>query len=492
MKSIFRILMSFLLILTFSLPSCLALEMTDKTYLGGKTYSLKEETINLSGVPVYAQSYALDKFGLPAGEQEGLVQIGVYEDFFSEDPLTLKFASDDLSTLMFDGMVCLRNGRLIVPSPSYTRGVEDTYGVFERITSLPLFYALSTKSGMTFSSDGRYALYIDGHAALTNMRYEYQLFILDVEAGEWYLGYTWPTKVRENPECVVGACFDETNEYIYINAFGQAYADRNSILRYSIKTGEMEHLVSSSAEWYTYNNLFRTPDGKYVHTSLPMNASGQPGALAIYEEVDGRWMYRMEYLTSNILRLQNLNVNSKTGQALLLSWLFQNTYATAATDDMDTFEMAPRQTQVLSLPIINNGVQNLNKLIWFDADMNSASLISISEYVYNEFELVKASPIEYLDRPILYNAALSPNGEYVFLVFSHIKRDGGFSARIMNTKTLEISPVSFEEGLIGVNCSYATPLSNSYPLGVNFITNDLIVINTQDGLKLFKIQLNLF
>lgn len=254
----------------------------------------------------------------------------------------------------------------------------------------------------------------------------------------------------------------------------------------------MEHLVSSSAEWYTYNNLFRTPDGKYVHTSLPMNASRQPGALAIYEEVDGKWMYRMEYLMSNILRPQNLNVNSKTGQALVLSSLFQNTYATAATDDMDTFGMGPRQTQVLSLPIINNGVQNLNKLIWFDADMNSASLISISEYVYNEFELMKASPIEYLDRPILYNAALSPNGEYVFLVFSHIGRDGNFSTRIMNTKTLEISPISFEEGLIGVGCSYATPLSNSYPLGVNFITNDLIVINTQDGLKLFKIQLNLF
>lgn len=479
MKTFFRILLSALLILSFSCPAFAAIEMSDKTYEAGKTYTLAEEKIDLSGLYVYAPAHALEELGFPASDQEGLVQVGTYEEIFAEEPLTLKFASDDLSTLMFDNMVCLRDGKLIITYPSFTRGVEDTYGVFERVTNSAYFLRSASRSGMTFSSDGRYALYIDGYSALTRAQFDYQLFILDVEAGEWYLGYTWPRKkITEGAEYVVGACFDETNEYIYIKAYGGAYGDIQSLLRYHIETETMEHLNSNNL-WSAYGNMFRTPDGTYVYELSPRQAN-QPGGLVEYKEIGGKWFAVPSYYHVSVrqVNVQNLEVNSKTGQALVLNTIFHS------NPDYDALGSVARQTNALSLPVLNDGIHHLRELIWFDQDMNHASRISAQEYIAREIKGEK----KYLNHPILINAALSPDGKYAFLIFYHIGGDSAFFARILNIETLGVSPVSFEEGDIGLKAGFGNAMGADYPVGIRFIANDLIIINTDDGIRLFRIR----
>ena len=211
------------LIFSFCLLACAEISASDMVYEPGKTYTLTEETIDLTGLKVYAPGYALSELGLTSIESTELVEIGAYEDFASSHPLTLRYASDDLSTLMFEignreGIMCLREGRLIACFPNFAKGVDDTYGAFAKIAKNP--YLLSSQSGMTFSNDGRYALFIDSYKVLTQMRYEYQLIILDVEAGQYYLAYTWPIRitVSQGAECVLGlslSCTKYDNLHIF-------------------------------------------------------------------------------------------------------------------------------------------------------------------------------------------------------------------------------------------------------------------------------------
>lgn len=488
MKSFFRILLSVLLILSLSLSVCTAIETSDKTYEAGKPYTLIEEKIDLSGLPVYAPASVADALGFPAGNQEGLVQIGTYEDIFADQPLTLQYASDDLSTLMFNGMVCLRNGRLIITYPSYTRGVEDTYGVFERVTNSAYFLRSASRSGMTFSSDGRYALYIDGYSALTRAQFDYQLFILDVEAGEWYLGYTWPRKLSEGAQCVVGACFDEKNEYIYIKAYGMSYYyNPNQFLRYHMETGEMEHLRTHEL-WHDYTNMFRTPDGCYVHGMRPM-VYHQPSGLVAYKEIEGNWFAIPEYfhMQSQYLYIQNLDMKGENGQALVLSGL---NVQSPLPEDIDWYSLNSNIANVqniLSLPVINNGVHGLREFILFDKELTQAKRVTIRELL--ESDLFK--PTECFDYPRIYNAALSPDGKYAFVIFRIAEKfatENCFSACILNTETLGVSPVSYEEGDIGLKSAFGSAYNADYPVGIRFIANDLIIINTDDGIRLFRIR----
>lgn len=477
MKSFFRVLFFVILVSLTAVSAFASIEAQTMIYESGKTYTLTEEQIDLRGLPVYAPAHMLESINLSKSDQQGLVYVGVFEDIFHPNELVAKYASDDLSTIMFENLVCLRNGRLIITGPSYTRGVEDTYGVFERISKSANFYQIASLSGMTFSSDGRYALFIDGYSAVVKMHKEYQLIILDVEAGEWYLGYTWPTKVFDGAEMVVGACFDETNEYIYIKGYGTAYSLPNSLLRYQIETGEMEPLASHKL-MASYLNLFRTPNGSFVHELSPNNQ--QPAGLAVYRENQGEWSmiphyYQGQAEAANILRL---NVNSHTGQALILA-----SVAASDPESMDSFAATP-MINVLSLPVIKDGVENLQEFIRFDPEMNHAERVALDDYLALEAK----NELPYSLRPMLINADLSPDGKYAFVLFSHIANNERYSARILNTETLEVSVVTFDEGTIGVNSAYDSITGRNYPIGVRFIANDLVVINTDDSVRLFRIH----
>lgn len=477
MKTFFRILLSILVILSFVFSAFSESIMPDKTYEDGKTYSLMEEKIDLSGLDVYAPAHALESLGFPKSDQEGLVCIGTYDEIFKSHPLTLKYASDDLSTVMFDGMVCLRNGKLIITYPSYTRGAEDTYGVFDRVMNSAVFARAATRSGMIFSDDGRYALYIDGYSALAMARFDYQLFILDVEAGEWYLGYTWPTKISEGAQCVVSACFDETNEYIYIKSFGNAYKNKQSLLRYHIGTGKME-LMSNNDLWSAYANISRTPDGTYVYELNPMRTN-QPGGIVEYREIEGKWYAIPHHFHTSFLyqRATSLEVNSKTGQGLMqLAVSFQKR-------PIDSNDSAPgwNSFPAFSLPVFKDGIHFFRDLVLFDDAYAHARRVSIHEYTDYARQTIDSGN----SFPMIANAVLSPDGKYAFIV---ILNNGIASARILNTETMDVSMVSFEEGDVSVKAAFANASNIDYPIGVQWIRNDLILINTESGVRLFRIM----
>lgn len=477
MKTFFRILLSVMLILNFACSAFSESNMPDKTYEAGKTYSLAEEKLVLNGLPVYAPAHALEGLGFPESNQEGLVQIGMYEEIFKDQPLTLKYASDDLSTLMFDGMVCLRNGKLIITYPSYTRGAKDTYGVFDRIMNSAVFGRAATQSGVTFSEDGRYAVYIDGYSALTRGVFDYQLIILDVEAGEWYLGYTWPTKITEGAECVVSACFDETNEFIYIKSYGNAYARRQSFLRYHIATGKMECLNTNDL-WSAYANISRTPDGTYVYELSPMK-SNQPAGIVEYREIEGTWFAIPHHFHTSLLYLRatSLEVNSKTGQGLMQLTAAYQRHPTDSDNSSPRWNIFP----AFSLPVFKDGIHSFRDLILFDDAYAHARRVSIHEYTLSARQTIASGN----SFPMIANAVLSPDGKYAFVV---ILNNGIASARILNTETLDVSMVSFEEGDISVKAAFANASNFDYPVGIQFIANDLIIINTDDGIRLFRIR----
>ncbi len=480
MKAILKALLCAILILSFSLPALAEIKPSDKTYEAGKIYALTEENIDLAGLKVYAPGYALSEIGLASIESTELVEIGAYEDFASSYTLTLRYASDDLSTLMFEignheGIMCLRNNRLIACFPNFSRGVEDTYRAFEKFTKNP--YLLTSRSGMTFSNDGRYALFLDSYRVLTQMRYEYQLIILDVEAGQYYLAYTWPTKANQDMECVVGACFDETDEHIYIKAYGKAYGElRNDFLVYDMKTGEMKPLKNHPF-WVDYSNVFALSDGSFVHSFMPMTSS-EPCGIVTFREKDGKWVVTANnfHTPSSVLRTQMMDV-SKYGQGLMLLNL---QFEQPLSEDMSDFNPMPAQLSVLSLPNFSGGTRDLQTLILFDETYSSVKRVSLIEYK----EQAQKRFAETYTRDIIYNAALSPDGKYALVL---IGNQNNPACRIINTETLEISPVVFEEGVIDMKSYYGTAMSADYPVGIQLIANDLVLINTQNGVRLFRI-----
>ena len=471
MKNLIRSILLFALIFSMCFSAFAQIRASDMAYEPGKTYTLTEETINLTGLKVYAPGYALSELGLTSIESTELVEIGAYEDFASSHPLTLRYASDDLSTLMFEignreGIMCLREGRLIACFPNFAKGVEDTYGAFAKIAKNP--YLLSSQSGMTFSNDGRYALFIDSYKVLTQMRYEYQLIILDVEAGQYYLAYTWPIRitVSQGAECVLGACFDETDEHIYIKAYGHVYGNfNNDFLVYDMKTGEMKPMKSHPF-FADFSNVFALSDGSFVHSFMPIT-SGEPCGVVTFREKSGTWVATANHfhMPSSRLRTQMMDV-SKNGQGIMLLNL--------------QFDPMPAQLSVLSLPDFSGGVSDLQTLILFDESYSSAKRVSVSEYtntISNRFKDTKT-------HDVIFNAALSPDGKYALVV---IGNQNSPVCRIINTETLEVSPVAFEEGVLGMTSFYGTPMSGDYPVGIQLIANDLVIISTESGIRLFRI-----
>lgn len=478
MKLLTRSILCLALILALCCPAL----ASGITYEAGKTYTLTEEKIDLSGVSVYAPGYALSQFGLTSVDETGLVKVGTYEDFASSYALTLRYASDDFSTLMFEignqeGIACLRDGRLIVCFPNFARGAEDTYGVFAKIAQSP--YLLSSQSGMTFSKDGRYALFIDSYQALSMARNEYQLIILDVEEGQYYLGYTWPVKMREGMEAVVGASFDEEGKSIFIKAYGNAYGEnRNQLLRYHMETGKIE-LLSSHAYDVDYSNLFALPDGTYAHSYMPRSVN-QPGGIIIYKESGDRWLAAANHFhTPTVqLRVRNMDVNRENGQASLLMSLAYKPYTQEDPEDSLPWPML----SAIALPVFNGGVQNVNNLVLFDESLAHASYVPVREYS-SIASRMEASGKKLHD---VLSIDLSPDGKYAFVVF--LNADGAVSARILNTKTLDVSLILAEEGVLSRFASFGTGMSTNYRVAIQFIANDLIVINTENGVRLFRIS----
>ena len=480
MKNLMKTFVLLALIFSLCFSACAQISASDITYEPRKTYALTEETIDLTGLKVYAPGYALSEIGLTSIESMELVEIGVYEDFASSCTLTLRYASDDLSTLMFEignheGIMCLRNDRLIACFPNFGKSVEDTYGAFSKIAKNP--YLLTSRSGMTFSNDGRYALFLDSYKVLTQMRYEYQLIILDVEAGQYYLAYTWPIKGNQNMECVVGACFDETDEHIYIKAYGKAYGElRNDFLVYDMKTGEMKPLKNHPF-FVDYSNIFALSDGSFVHSFMPMTSS-EPCGIVTFREKDGKWVVTANnfHTPSSVLRTQMMDV-SKNGQGLMLLNL---QFEQPLSEDMSDFNPMPAQLSVMSLPNFSDGVRDLQKLILFDETYSSAKRVSLTEYK----EQAQKRFAETKKHDIIYNAALSPDGKYALVLIGNLNNP---ACRIINTETLEVSTVTFNEDVFGQKSYYATPMAGDYPVGVQLIANDLLIVSTDSGIRLFRI-----
>jgi len=87
--------------------------------------------------------------------------------------------------------------------------------------------------------------------------------------------------------------------------------------------------------------------------------------------------------------------------------------------------------------------------------------------------------------PVLINACLTPDGAHALTVH---RVGNEFALRLLNLKTLEVKTVEAPETFDGLHASFNTGMSGNYPLGINMLSDTLVVINTSGGVKLYELK----
>ncbi|MBR3927460.1 MAG: hypothetical protein IKJ65_00505 [Clostridia bacterium] len=83
-------------------------------------------------------------------------------------------------------------------------------------------------------------------------------------------------------------------------------------------------------------------------------------------------------------------------------------------------------------------------------------------------------------------ALIEPSdGKYALILFAS-KSD--YAIRILNTETLTMFTVAFDAGDISRLAAFTDHPNSEYPVAIQFIANDLVIINTESGIRLFRIQ----
>ncbi|MCI5661801.1 MAG: hypothetical protein MR371_06085, partial [Clostridia bacterium] len=156
--------------------------------------------------------------------------------------------SPDGSTMLFrsgEGFLVKRNGELKPIVPNYERGVEDTYGNFEKCVSTASFFALLDETGVTWSPDGRYFVLTNWQEVMVDFRWIRDLILFDTEKGECFLADTDGNQLRaESAGCVLAANFGENGEYLdFVYMSNDRANSRMTLERYEIGEEKVNRLA---------------------------------------------------------------------------------------------------------------------------------------------------------------------------------------------------------------------------------------------------------
>ena len=123
-----------------------------------------------------------------------------------------------------------------------------------------------------------------------------------------------------------------------------------------------------------------------------------------------------------------------------------------------------------------------NRILVFDEEALSCESVTYEEFLTGERFTDTMFVLNY---PSLYNACLTPDGTHALTVH---RVGNEFALRLLNLKTLEVKTVEAPEAFDGLHASFNTGMSGNYPLGVNMLSDTLVVINTSDGVKLYELK----
>lgn len=488
MRTFFRRISAILLCLCLFMPIASAREAYPNA-----SYTLSEVDFDISDLPVYIQSYMMDHFEYEyecEGSGEGLQPAGTVEELYGDRTFVPLYASENMDTLVCKGPVFIRDGKVILPVPNPKRSAPDPDGSLEFLTYSPALTSLNTSNGLIFSPDGRYAAFVDYIYVMYKSQCNFQLLLFDVEAGEYFMAQAWNTSYAKGNAAVVGAAFDPGSKYLYYITTGNLNEHRYSLYRYTLATGENILLCNHAEEVY-YPNLtvispstliapMRTP----VHNESGVSIVGRSGIMVYTKGLLSGWRCTVHELPvdNSCVVLERLDTSPKSGLALGTVYFPEYQYFTFP-ESMP--ESIPYSGMMLSLIDARKNCEGLDSVLLFNEDATMCEVVTYEDFMVSDLYYINtASDIRI---PTVLNARLTPDGEHALAVF--LRNDTKEIVwRLLNLKTLEIKKVEAPDAINSMSVGYNTSLSISYRSGISMLSDTLVAINTEDGVKLFELK----
>ena len=279
-RKIISVLVTCIFVLSSFSAACAAGEIgwrdtrLDAVFSSGQ---VRMREVQLAGIQLTAEDLVL-----PAEYQAALSENAAEVTDWLASLYVLSVSPSGNSALLTDGqmLIAWNNGKARIVQPNLSRGVEDTYGNFQKIWSQPIS-ALFRASGndIAWSPDGRYASVTNSRSVLTMMRLENDPHLIDMETGDVFLLAAFNTKpLKGNAAAPVAVCFSRDGQYVYYMLYGNISSRRTALLRYDLEAKHTEICCSVS-------------DGDYY----PRLWELQDGSLLIIQDVDPKYKTTMEH-----------------------------------------------------------------------------------------------------------------------------------------------------------------------------------------------------
>lgn len=369
-----------------------------------------------------------------------------------------------------EGGLCLyRNGRFSSISFNQNRGVKDEYGLIDQIIRDFSMGRISAE-GFTWSPDGRMAVYTNNYNLLITLQFVYDLLILDVEKGEFFLGATWPRMINKGGASVAGACFDAAGENIYYSLYGKNDTTPTSLYRYNIASGENERLTGNDGVAYG-TGMFMTKDGKILGLNESMSSVPSVSMLEYFEN-NGSWKCTPHTIGTEEKRLSVHNMMFSADKERGVMWARILTGKFDMAYWMLAFDMKAGSPDRIEAIMIPN-------------HENQAVRMSISE-AYEQLEKAAEENVYPLPYCNILNVALSPNGEHALILY---REDGlYYKMALIDTETLSVTPVNAPEAVLNDAAGYQNALNIGFPAGIRWFTENEVVICTDKKPVLYTLR----
>lgn len=397
--------------------------------------------------------------------------------------------SPDGSTMLFrsgEGFLVKRNGELKPIVPNYERGVEDTYGNFEKCVSSASFFALLDETGVTWSPDGRYFVLTNWQEVMVDTRWIRDLILFDAEKGECFLADTDGNQLRaESAGCVLAANFGENGEYLdFVYMSNDRANSRMTLERYEIGEKKINRLARFARYLpegglnYILVGIQPLSGGRYLMLRESRDES-QPYAFDLFRDeskenpLRTKWKETLTPLPftkaeAGITPYQIL-ANPNTKYALLF-----------ARGDFDAGS-APLYFRVN----VDDGYSGSDECLMISQfGAEKANTFAVSAETREALrETLNANAV-------IANAALSPDGTRALLL---VQNQQEYRLAVMDMETLALSWIQADELDLDANgpyCVRSTDLSYAFLAGMQWCEGDRLLMHTKEGTKLYQIEKN--
>lgn len=391
--------------------------------------------------------------------------------------------SPDGSTMLFrdhDGLFVLRNGEIKAIKPNYERGVEDTYGNFEKIVRSfdKLTYRFDS-AGVVWSPDGRYFT-LTYWQHLTMGQFFFDPVIFDAETGEYFLASTDGNHVtRSSASAVENACFDESGKYFDYVRFGNHVESRETLERYNLESGETTRLAELSPR-LSRPGMMRLDEKRYLMISISReDTSATPGVLTLLEEKQSlfggkNWKETTFAFSTPYGRLRTYKLLAQP----------DTKYALICAAGWIDPENSKNSIGLLFRINVNKNMDGIDECIYIDApNAETASTFTVSaesnEALAERFDALYTGGVS------IENAALSPDGTHALLLLRNQRKEE-YSFAMLDMETLALSQIPFSD----FSLYRCTPgdVSGAFAPAMQWVQDDQVLLYSGSGVRLYQIE----